>query len=66
MSAVRKERPFRDGLANRRNRPECFADVYRRSNDRSNALAALRQGQAIMDRLAKLSPDNANWKNELA
>jgi hypothetical protein len=40
--------------------------VYRRSNDREKALAVLRQGKAIMDRLAKLSPDNAAWKRELA
>jgi hypothetical protein len=43
-----------------------FADVYRRSNDRDKALAALRQGQAIMARLVKLSPDNAQWKDGLA
>ena len=42
-----------------------LADVYRRSNDRDNALAALRQGQAIMARLVKLSPDNARWKSDL-
>ncbi len=42
-----------------------LADVYRCSNDRGNALAALRQGEAIMDRLAKLSPDNAGWKDDL-
>ena len=43
-----------------------LADVYRRSNDRNNALAALQQGKAIMDRLVKLSPNNARWKYNLA
>jgi hypothetical protein len=28
-------------------------------------MPALRQGQAIMDRLVKLSPDNADWKSDL-
>ena len=27
---------------------------------------ALRAGKAIMDRLVKLSPDNAGWKRDLA
>jgi hypothetical protein len=40
--------------------------VYRRSDDREKALAVLRQGKAIMDRLAELSPDNAAWKRDLA
>ena len=43
-----------------------IADVYRRSNDPRKALAALRQGEAIMDRLTKLSPDNAAWKGDLS
>jgi hypothetical protein len=43
-----------------------LADVYRRSNDPDKALAALRQGQAIMDRLTKLAPDNTGWKRDLA
>jgi hypothetical protein len=43
-----------------------LADVCRRSNDREEALAALRQGKVITDRLAKLSPDNAGWKRNLA
>ena len=37
-----------------------------RSNDPASALALLRQGQAIIDRLAKLAPDNPKWKSELA
>jgi Tetratricopeptide repeat len=40
-----------------------LADVYRQSKDRRKALAALRQGKAIMDRLVKLS---ASWKRDLA
>ena len=28
-------------------------------------MTALRQGKAIMDRLVKLSPDNASWKDDL-
>jgi hypothetical protein len=45
---------------------ERLADLYRQSKDRGKALAALRQGKAIMDRLVKLSPDNAKWKRDLA
>jgi hypothetical protein len=43
-----------------------LASVYLQSNDVDNALAALRQGEAIMGRLVKLSPDNAGWKRDLA
>ena len=43
-----------------------LADVYRQPKDREKALAALRQGKAIMDRLVKLSPDNAGWQRDLA
>ncbi len=43
-----------------------LADVYRRSDDRNNALAALQTRQAIMARLVKLSPDNVQWKDDLA
>ena len=39
--------------------------VYRRFNDRQNALAALRQGRAIMARLVKLSSDNTGWNDYL-
>jgi hypothetical protein len=42
-----------------------LADVHRQSNGHDDALAALRRGQAIMDRLVKLSPDNAGWKRDL-
>ena len=63
-----KSDPQQHGLATR-SRRELFK--ARRtyivvSNDRGDVLAALRQGQAIMDRLTKLWPDNADWKNELA
>ena len=54
-------------LAERRCSQLCQAcRVYRQSNDREKSLAALRQGKAIMDRLVKLSPDNARWKRDLA
>ena len=43
-----------------------LAEVYRRSNKPGEALAALRQGEAIMARLAKLSPDNTGWKRDLS
>jgi hypothetical protein len=29
-------------------------------------MPALQKGQTIMDRLAKLAPDNAGWKRDLA
>ncbi len=40
-----------------------LAMVYRQSNDRDNALAALQQSKAIMERVVKLSPDKAEWKD---
>ena len=43
-----------------------LANVYRRSNEPDKALATLRQGQAIIERLTKLAPDNADWKADLA
>jgi hypothetical protein len=42
-----------------------LADVYRRSDDPDNALAALRQGQSVMKKVVKLSPDHAGWKKDL-
>ena len=42
------------------------ASVFRQSNDPDNALAVLRQGQAVLDRLVQLTPDNARWKSDLA
>jgi hypothetical protein len=42
-----------------------LSDMYGRTNDRDNALAALRQGQAIMDRPTKLSPGNTDWQRDL-
>ena len=42
-----------------------LADAYRRSNDRDNALYAVRHAKAVMEWLTKLSPDNADWRNEL-
>ncbi len=43
-----------------------IAKVYRQQNDKTNARAYMRQGQAIMARLTKLSPDNAVWAKDLA
>ncbi len=43
-----------------------LALVHRQSGDNAKALDAFRQGQAIMVRLTKLSPDNAQWKQDLA
>jgi uncharacterized protein YfaA (DUF2138 family) len=43
-----------------------LASVHRQSGDRTKARDFFRQGQAIMARLTKLSPDNATWKNDLA
>jgi hypothetical protein len=42
-----------------------LSDVYRRTNDRDNALATLSLGQAIMDRPTKLSPGNTDWQRDL-
>jgi tetratricopeptide (TPR) repeat protein/pimeloyl-ACP methyl ester carboxylesterase len=43
-----------------------LANVYRQKDDKATARDYLRQGQAIMQRLTKLSPDNAVWKKDLA
>ena len=43
-----------------------LASVFKQANDTANALVSLRQGQAILYRLAKLAPDNAKWRNDLA
>ncbi len=40
--------------------------MQEQSGDSAKALDLLRQGQAIMARLTKLSPDNAQWKQDLA
>jgi predicted Zn-dependent protease len=40
--------------------------VHRQSDDKAKARDYLRQGQAIMARLTKLSPDYAQWKQDLA
>ena len=42
-----------------------IALVHRQSGDKAKARGFLRQGQAIMVSLTKLSPDNAIWKNDL-
>jgi hypothetical protein len=40
--------------------------VYSRLDHLDDALAALRQGESIIARLAALSPDNAGWQRDLA
>jgi hypothetical protein len=42
-----------------------LAEMFRRSNDHNNALAALRLGQAAMERVVMRAPDNAGWKKDL-
>ncbi|HEX3496439.1 MAG TPA: hypothetical protein VHT02_04565, partial [Methylocella sp.] len=43
-----------------------LAHVYQLSGYSGTALRALRQGHEILSRVAKLSPDNATWKRDLA
>ena len=43
-----------------------LASVHKQSGDAAKARDFLRQGQAIMARLTKLSPDNAVWAKDLA
>lgn len=43
-----------------------LATVYLKAGDKPKVLDALRQGQAIIARLAKLSPDNAALKKTVA
>jgi hypothetical protein len=43
-----------------------LASVHRQSGDDTKTLDFLRQGQAITAHLTKLSPDNAQWKQDLA
>jgi hypothetical protein len=43
-----------------------LAYASKKAGDKSEALEALRQGQAIMVRMTSLSPDNAPWKRDLA
>jgi hypothetical protein len=43
-----------------------LADVHKQSGDRAKARDYLRQGQAILAQLTKLSPENAQWKSDLA
>jgi hypothetical protein len=39
--------------------------VHQQSGDKTKALDFFRRGHAIMARLTKLSPDNAQWKQDL-
>jgi hypothetical protein len=40
--------------------------VHRHEGETPKALDLLRQGREIVARLTKLSPDNAEWKQDLA
>jgi hypothetical protein len=40
--------------------------VYRASGDKAQARDFLLEGRAIMSGLTKLSPNNAQWKQDLA
>jgi hypothetical protein len=42
-----------------------LASAHRASGDKAKALDALQQAQAIMAGLTKLSPDNAQWAQDL-
>ncbi len=43
-----------------------LADAHKQSGDKAKAREELRQGQEIMQRLTKLSPENVQWKKDLA
>jgi len=43
-----------------------LAYAHKQPGDEAKAGEDLRQGQAIMARLTRLSPDNAEWKQDLA
>jgi hypothetical protein len=43
-----------------------LASGFRKAGENAKALDALRQGCFIMERLTKLSPENAVWKRDLA
>ena len=43
-----------------------LASVYVAQKDLANARDALNAGRAIMTKLVAFSPDNADWKNNLA
>ncbi len=43
-----------------------LAEFYAKTGEREKARAALGRGKAIMERMTKLSPDNAGWKRDLA
>ena len=39
--------------------------IYQKNKDKTKALGMLQQGLAIMLRMTQLSPDNAQWKNDV-
>jgi hypothetical protein len=43
-----------------------FASAFTTGGENANALNALGEGRVIMERLTKLSPENAEWKRDLA
>jgi hypothetical protein len=42
------------------------AVAFMKAGEQTKALDALRQSRAIMMRMTSLSPDNAEWKRDLA
>jgi len=43
-----------------------LASTFRKTSDNAKALDVLGKGRVIMERLAKLSPETATWKRDLA
>jgi len=43
-----------------------LASTFRKTSDNAKALDVLVKSRVIMERLAKLSPENATWKRDLA
>jgi len=39
--------------------------VFQRTGNKTEALNALQEGHAIIERMTRLSPDNAQWKQDL-
>jgi hypothetical protein len=42
-----------------------LAIVFRMTGNETDALSALKEGHAIAERMARLSPDNVQWKKDL-
>jgi hypothetical protein len=42
-----------------------LAVVFQQAGNKTDALNALKEGQAIVERIARLSPDNVQWIDDL-